>query len=370
MDFSHELWWQNLEEWILDDGRVITYKNFACNMDVHVNKAKKMLVHFHQENQEKVSAFYLISGQTKNGFKVQMAAAKDVKKIENTFTKVLSKHMYALCKAKMDVTAADVLNCLTDSCSPNQMICLRGIKNLAIEAKIESEKLKKESDVEKGTVEKEETSKTQKDEETIAKSEIKKELVSETSNIKFKSSQNDKSKVKNSQNRGGLATLFANMAVKKPESFEKPPSVVEEPKVDSKSKVNSKKHDLSSSRESIEHKRTKMTSSFEDSSDNEKAKKSQKSKLAKKEPQVDSDDDFIPDTPRKPNSRKRRVRKRVDKPFVEECGLNVTKKKEKEVPMPKKPSENNDVKKSKPANENYKTQTRKQASIMDFVSRK
>ena len=65
MDHSNELWWQNLEEWILDDSKIVTYKNLACNMDVNVNAAKKMLVQFHQGNPKKVSAFYLISGQTK-----------------------------------------------------------------------------------------------------------------------------------------------------------------------------------------------------------------------------------------------------------------------------------------------------------------
>ena len=397
MDFSEELWWQNLQEWILDESKIVTYKNLACNLDVHVNMAKKMLLTFHQGQEDKVSAFYLISGQTKDGFKIQITAAKDLKKVENTFKKVLSKHIFALCQAKMDVTAADVLNCLTENCSPNQMICLRGIKSLAIKVKKEHEKVEeppKQVETKKSEVKKQETVKTQKEEKPTIKSEVKKEKATETSSTKSKSSQGDKIKGKNSG--GGIAAMFANAppkkppAVKKPEIIEKPPSVVEEPKVESssQSKVNSKKRDQSSSLKNKKHKRIRMMSSSEESSDEDEKEEEErynqiKPESPEKEPHEDkeNDEEIVPDTPNEPKSRKRRARKLVNKTFVDESGFMVTKKEfvscseseEEQQPEPKKPLEKKEVveKKSKVASENSKgSQPRKQASIMNFFSKK
>ena len=400
MDFSEELWWQNLQEWILDDNKIVTYKNLACNLDVHVNMAKKMLVTFHQGQEEKVSAFYLISGQTKDGFKIQITAARDMKKVENTFKKVLSKHIFALCKAKIDITAADVLNCLTDNCSPNQMICLRGIKSLAIKVKKEQEKVEepsKKAETKKSQVKNDEAIKTQKEEKSekpTTKSEAKKENISETS--KPKTSQGEKVKGKSGKNGGGgIAAMFANappkkpQAEKKPEPLEKPPSVVEEPKVESssQSKVNSKKRDQSSSLKSKKHKRIRMMSSSEESSDDDEKEEEKrynqiKPESPEKEPHEDkeNDEEIVPDTPNEPKSKKRRARKLVNKTFVDESGFMVTKKEfvscseseEDQQPEPKKPLEKKETeKKSKPTCENSKgSQNRKQASIMNFFSKK
>merc|ERR1711879_769791 len=141
MAMTEELWWQNLQEWILDDNKIVTYKNLACNLEINVNAAKEMLATFYQDNTEKVLAFYLIYGQTQNGLKIQMTTDKDLKKVEVSFKKILSKHVFALCKANMDVSSADMLNSLENECSPCQMICLRGIKNLKIQVKEQAEKV-------------------------------------------------------------------------------------------------------------------------------------------------------------------------------------------------------------------------------------
>merc|ERR1712026_257867 len=70
-----------------------------------------------------------------------MTTDKDLKKVEASFKKILSKHIFALCKANMDVSSADMLNSLENECSPCQMICLRGIKNLKIQVKEQAEKV-------------------------------------------------------------------------------------------------------------------------------------------------------------------------------------------------------------------------------------
>ena len=63
-DFSEELWWQNLIEWILDEGKIVTFKTLASKQNVHVNMAKKMLATFYQgQHHRKIGNFIEFSGQ-------------------------------------------------------------------------------------------------------------------------------------------------------------------------------------------------------------------------------------------------------------------------------------------------------------------
>ena len=48
---------------LLDDSKVVTYRNLSSLLDVHVNISKKMLYTFYQQNQDKLCAVYLICGK-------------------------------------------------------------------------------------------------------------------------------------------------------------------------------------------------------------------------------------------------------------------------------------------------------------------
>ena len=61
MKFKEDI--QNL----LDDSKMVTYRNLSSLLDVHVNTSKKMLNTFYQQNKDKLCAFYLISGRMKSG---------------------------------------------------------------------------------------------------------------------------------------------------------------------------------------------------------------------------------------------------------------------------------------------------------------
>ena len=96
MGYQDELWFQNLEEWIFDESKLVTYKYVAASLKVHVNAAKKMLYTFNKESSRKTFAVYLVVGSINEECHIRLIADKGIEKEEAKFDKVLSKHVYAL----------------------------------------------------------------------------------------------------------------------------------------------------------------------------------------------------------------------------------------------------------------------------------
>ena len=96
MGYQDELWFQNLEEWIFDESKLVTYKYVAASLKIHVNAAKKMLYTFNKESSRKTFAIYLVVGSINEECHIRLIADKGIEKEEAKFDKVLSKHVYAL----------------------------------------------------------------------------------------------------------------------------------------------------------------------------------------------------------------------------------------------------------------------------------
>ena len=96
MELKDELWWQNLEEWIFDESKLITYKYLASSLKIHVNVAKKMLFTYNKESTRKTFAIYLVSGSINGVCHVKLISGKDIEKEESQFDQILTKHVYAL----------------------------------------------------------------------------------------------------------------------------------------------------------------------------------------------------------------------------------------------------------------------------------
>ena len=96
MGYQDELWFQNLEEWIFDESKLVTYKYVAASLKIHVNAAKKMLYTFNKESSRKTFAVYLVVGSINEECHIRLIADKGIEKEEAKFDKVLSKHVYAL----------------------------------------------------------------------------------------------------------------------------------------------------------------------------------------------------------------------------------------------------------------------------------
>merc|ERR1712066_334425 len=130
---------------LLDDSKVVTYRNLSSLLDVHVNISKKMLYTFYQQNQDKLCAVYLICGKTKSGStKVILVSEKDKTSEESFFEKVISEHLFAIGKVSekgidtVDLYKADLE--LRKSSGFN--ISLRSIKSENCEIKRKQKEVK------------------------------------------------------------------------------------------------------------------------------------------------------------------------------------------------------------------------------------
>ncbi|KAJ9582022.1 hypothetical protein L9F63_003605 [Diploptera punctata] len=100
---AYKMFLQNIEEYVLDEEQIVTYKWLSKNFDIHVNTAKQLLYSFASENKDKVHLTYLICGLLKNGIggSVKIVREEDVNKIKSEFKRITSEHVYSVQKAKI-----------------------------------------------------------------------------------------------------------------------------------------------------------------------------------------------------------------------------------------------------------------------------
>lgn len=90
---------ENLDEWVLEENKVVTYKFLSRGLNVHVNTAKQMLWNFvHNKNGSCKGVVYLVSGHLKDnkGNKVCLIKEEELKKTLEDFDKVFSQHVYSV----------------------------------------------------------------------------------------------------------------------------------------------------------------------------------------------------------------------------------------------------------------------------------
>ena len=102
---SSPMWMENLSEWILDEGRVVSVKSLSRSLRVHVNTAKEQLFHFAQEKggEADLEVILLLAGRDREGRR-QVRLARQEKAQDGSFSSLTSKHVYAV--AKRNVLAA------------------------------------------------------------------------------------------------------------------------------------------------------------------------------------------------------------------------------------------------------------------------
>jgi len=106
-------WMTLLSHWILDEGQVLTCVEAAKRFQVHVNVAKQRLYHFGQKAEGASSVFFL-SGRDQHGrLQVKLVREPGIKQQEKLFSKISSKHIYAV--ARQALLGDDHLQ-LTSAC--------------------------------------------------------------------------------------------------------------------------------------------------------------------------------------------------------------------------------------------------------------
>ncbi len=104
------MWMENLSEWILDEGRIVSAKSLSRELKVNVNTAKERLFHFAEVNKGKeLEVILLLAGKSKDGgggMEVKLVRRAEA---EGRLSALTSKHVYAVAKKSVLERGGDTL---------------------------------------------------------------------------------------------------------------------------------------------------------------------------------------------------------------------------------------------------------------------
>merc|ERR1712233_200361 len=94
---------EDLDGWILEENKVVTYKYLSRALDVHVNTAKQMLWNYKELKQGACKGVvYFVSGLTKESedkvpeTRVSLVKEEKLKETLASLSKVFSQHVYSI----------------------------------------------------------------------------------------------------------------------------------------------------------------------------------------------------------------------------------------------------------------------------------
>ncbi|XP_066962688.1 DNA polymerase delta subunit 3-like [Macrobrachium rosenbergii] len=102
----------NLDEFINDEGKIVTCKSLCLTLKVHVNVAKQMLYHYvtKKRNEDKgddLCVTYVVSGvvagenEQPDMQKVMLVREENLNTVKSTMKKVISVHIYSISKSQL-----------------------------------------------------------------------------------------------------------------------------------------------------------------------------------------------------------------------------------------------------------------------------
>jgi len=102
---------ENLDEFINDEGKIVTYKWLSLTLDVPANVAKQMLYHFVEKQRNKdndsLNVTYLLSGlaaadgEQGKVHKVMVVREENLEVVKRTLKEIISVHVYSVAKSKV-----------------------------------------------------------------------------------------------------------------------------------------------------------------------------------------------------------------------------------------------------------------------------
>ncbi|XP_014669364.1 PREDICTED: DNA polymerase delta subunit 3-like [Priapulus caudatus] len=112
MSQDNQIWLENLDEWVNDQHKIVTYKWLSRRLNVHVNQAKQMLYTFvqHERNtkhNDNLEVIYMVSGLAKSQTgeirvqKVVITPEEQLDLVESSVDHVNGVHMFSVQKSKL-----------------------------------------------------------------------------------------------------------------------------------------------------------------------------------------------------------------------------------------------------------------------------
>ncbi|XP_069678092.1 DNA polymerase delta subunit 3-like isoform X2 [Periplaneta americana] len=232
-----KMYLQNVEEYVMDEDKIVTYKWLSKNLDIHVNTAKQLLYYFASTQKNNVNTTYLIGGvlNDETGCKILIVREEDLEVIKKQFKVITSQHVYSIQKAKVlrDLNllyAVDSYRRTKDE--GKERLGAITYSHPVLRSKEEVERLRKKSRAESANVDgKQWPSSVASTNKKQPVSSVKKEEVQTSAEIS-KEENNAKKDVKT----GGIAAMFAAQSnkSKQHDSAEGKSKVIEKPAAKSK----------------------------------------------------------------------------------------------------------------------------------------
>ncbi|XP_014246840.1 DNA polymerase delta subunit 3-like [Cimex lectularius] len=368
---------RNIEDFVLVEDKIVTYKYLSKALQVHVNTAKQLLYAFSEssDNADKILTTYLIGGEQgkKGKFAFILVKSDEIEEAKKKFSTVSTEHVYSVQRAA-SITGTDLYNAdqsyeLTkedkrfSSIRGNGEIKLIERKFASISVKEEVKqpikKVVKEADtkVNNGLPNKQIKTEPLKSKQ---ESELENDKKVQTSPKKTEISKKGTSPKKNTTKKktgpvkgGGIGVLFSrqvtnakNKEVKEVEKKEFKENIhvsnkdetndemkIEENEKDKKplvkNKNESKKKKSKDSRQLANKKRKRIVLASESESSDEEMEYTEEAPPTPEQETLaealpDSEEEIIPATPFTKGRKK--VKKEVDNVFVDDNGFMVTKK--------------------------------------------
>jgi len=382
---SEEMYMEDLDGWILEENKVVTYKYLSRALDVHVNTAKQMLWRYKESKQGACKGVvYFVSGLTKGSedkvpeTRVSLVKEEKLQETLASLDKVFSQHVYsiqlsetvsasALYAVDLEVFKEDPMGCCKHVAIKNPLAVPRAaVAPPKIAPGVQMVKEVKKEVRKTGALEgafakaKKSSDEPAKSNSVSSVKELKPKVVN--SPEKKSLSVNSGSK-KAKPGGGGIANFFSakpktekpvekgekgfkndekenieNKETTEKEESSKKPAANKKPPVKVETKSFGKKD--KEEEEDDKNKKRKRIQVLSDSEEEEEEEKEIEEKIVEPPPpqaqllHSDSEDEeVIPATPKekieggsRKGGRRRRVKKQVDKTYVDDDGYMVTKK--------------------------------------------
>ncbi|XP_078311702.1 uncharacterized protein LOC111135402 isoform X2 [Crassostrea virginica] len=422
---------ENLEEYVNDEGKIVTYKWLSLNLHVHVNEAKQMLYTFLEQQKKKkinLTATYFVSGLSKsvNGCQTYTCAVipeEDLEVYKNSLTSVNCVHVYSVQKGSLK--DSNSLYLADYDCVKENLFEIHKYRAIKYEkaqpsTEVQRPRAKTAKEEEKGSGTK--TAPTSSQTTSTTKKDAKKGGIAGMFASAAKKAEENKTETKSEVNgtaptnkadkkpqkdikKGGAANFFANhtgkkgtpksMEVKKEEEEEESnKKKVSHTKQNGKGKRSKQARNADSDDEGNKKKRRRIRIEMSESSEEEMEYESPAPSPVPSPPREPSP---VPDTPEKESPKKqeevsakppqngekhrKRRRKLVPKTFMDEEGYMVTEKvwesestdaSDAEPPPVKEPPKpSSPQKKASPKKKSPPSKgSRKQPSISSFFTKK
>jgi len=360
-----DMYMENLEEWVLEDDKVVTYKYLSKNLKVHVNVAKQMLFNFVQSQKNKLGVVYLLSGlvtcdhgDNSADFgtqqKVVLVKEADLDRVKAKFAEMLSQHIYSVQKSSESVSVTSLFG--ADKPEHGQDVTAgASLASIKHKAAVPREGIIRAPPVVKQEIKSEPIVKKEEKKDSVKKgsgieASFSKTVVKKPSPVKTETTK----PVTKDKGKTNIANMFAKQSTKpKPTksetATEEKENIVNQKIEESKENKEEKKERKEVTRfgkiieetntkrksksDSQKRKRIQVMSDSEDDDDNDQEEDEEEKPVEEPEAApvtklIESDDEDIPATPvtKSVKSGRKRVKKQVDKTFMDEKGYMVTKK--------------------------------------------